>query len=291
MSEDAYLLRRPEAWRKAQAFGRGTLIYGLVLIAFGVGIGILVLVREPSAHAPLFAVASGGGMLAWGLVLIGLAVPPHPHPPVLVNAVAVTPTNEPLPDDWVHLFRRRRMGRTFALGLGALSLYMLAIVVVTVWLVVDGTEDAGLLLFLGIPVLSAVVWGIYALREARSRRRLSTFGRAPTGFTLGASGVTVLEPHATRHIPWGDVSHVVATNARTRGGKSPLHPIVQLVVGSETVTLQINQHVASPAVVYTALATAVDDARFRSMLGDSRGQAVLEGWARDAVAPVAVPPG
>jgi hypothetical protein len=50
-------------------------------------------------------------------------------------------------------------------------------IVVTVWLVIDGTEDVGLLLFLGIPYLRRrrahprAAWSSFA-------PRLSTFGRA-----------------------------------------------------------------------------------------------------------------
>ncbi len=279
MSSDALPLRRPPAWERTRRPGAGSAIFGIVLILIGVGITILVLTQDRTPHAPLFAAAAGGGMFAWGLVILGMAFPPRPQPPVLVNAVAVTPGDDRLPDDWVHLFRRRRMTRSFTIGVAALSAYMFVIVGGTVWLVMDGTEDAGLLLFLGIPLLSAVILGINALREWVSRRRLSTFGRAPTGLTLGRSGLTLLEPHHTRFIPWETITRVGAKNAKTRGGESPYHPVMELALPGETVEVQLARYVATPHAVYTAVVTAVEDAGFREELGDARAQGVLERWA------------
>lgn len=284
MPLDALPLRRPPAWNASQHPGRWTVPFGIVLILAGVGLGILVITQDRTEHAPLFAVAAGGGVFAWGLVILGMAFPPPPQPPMLVNAVAVTPGDERPPDDWVHLFRRRRMTRAFAIGVAALSAYMFTIVGGTVWLVLDGTEDSGLLLWLGIPVLSAVGIGIYAIREALSRRRLSTFGRPPTGLTVGESGITLLDPHRTRFIPWESVVRVAAKNARTRGGEARHFPLLELVIPGENVEVQLARYVATPHVVYSAVVTAVEDAAFRSALGTSGAQAVLERWSADAAA-------
>jgi hypothetical protein len=284
-------LRRPAVWNTTAAFGTWSLVYGCVLLAVGVGIGILTLSADRTPHAPLYAVVGGGGMAALGLVAIGVSFRPRAQPPVLVNAVAVTPSTALLPDDWVHLFRRRRMAPVFSIGLVALGLYMLTIAGGTAYLVAVGVEDAGLLLFAVIPLLSGLGMLGYGLREMVSRQRLSTFGRAPTGLTLGTSGITLLDPHRTRHIPWSRVLAVRADNGRTRGGKSALYPIVVLTVAPdaagpdaqpatqpEEVTLQMLQYVVDRAVVFSALATAFEDPGFRAELGSAGAQTLLDRW-------------
>jgi len=285
---EALPLRRPPAWAKAQSFGRWSLVYGFVLLAGGIALGILVLTRDRTDQALLYALASGGGIGAWGLIAIGVSFPARQRPPQLVNAVAVTPSSERLADDWVHLFRRRRMARVFSIGLVALGLYMLLIGGGTVYLVAIGVEDAGILLFAALPLLSGVMMLGFAAREVISHRRLSTFGRAPTGFTLGPSGVTLLEPQVTRFIPWAQVASVHAGNGRTRGGESPLYPIVTLTLHPdaagatpEQLTLQMGQYLVDRAVVFSALVTALEDSAFRSDLGTTRAQAVFERWAAD----------
>gem|GEM_PF-5084764 len=282
MATDELPLRRPPAWENYGPPSRGWAVYGGVLMLLGIGLAVLVLVNDRTEHAALYAVAGGGGMFAIGLVVLGSTFRGHPQPPILVNAVAVTPGADRLPDDWVHLFRRRRVSLAFAIGIAAVGAYMATIVLGTVWLVLDGTEDAGLLLLLGVPVLSAVVIGVYAVREWMSRRRLSTFGLAPTGLTLGRAGLTLLEPHRTRFIPWDAVVRVEAKNARTRAGESPQHPLLHLVLAGETVEVQLSRYAAAPHVVYSAVVTALEDAAFRDALGTSGVQGSLEVWTANA---------
>jgi hypothetical protein len=279
-------LRRPQAWERAQSFGRWSLVLGIALLTAGIAIGILAITQDRTDQAPLYAIAGGGGIAAWGLVAIGLSFPTRAKPPLLVNAVAVTPSSEKLADDWVHLFRRRRMARAYSIGLVALGLYMLTIGGGTVYLVAIGVEDAGILLFAALPIFSGVMMLGFGAREAISRQRLSTFGRAPTGFTLGTSGFTLLEPHTTRFIPWERIASIRAGNARTRGGESPLYPTVTLTLHpdaaggrGEEITLQMLQYLVHRAVVVTALVEGLEDAAFRGDLGTMRAQAVLDRWA------------
>lgn len=282
-------LRWPPVWARAKSFGRWSLFFGIALLVLGVGIAVLIVAEDRTDQALFNAVAGGGGMAAWGLIAIGASFPTRAERPVLVNAVAVTPSSERLADDWVHLFRRRRMARVFSIGLIALGLYMLTIGGGTAYLVAIGVEEAGVLVFSVLALLSGVMMLGFGAREAISRQRLSTFGRAPTGFTLGASGFTLLEPHTTRFIPWGRIADVRPGYAPTRGGVSPHHPIVTLTLrpdaaGSqdENLTLQMMQYLADRAVVFSAIATAVEDAGFRDDLGTTRAQAVLDRWAAEA---------
>lgn len=285
MSATSLPLRRPPAWQKRETFGTWSLVFGIFLLALGVGIGILALLNDRTDQTVFSAIAGGGGMAAWGLIAIGVSFPSRPQAPLLVNAVAVTPTPDRPADDWVHLFRRRRMARVFSVGLVVLGLYMLTLGGGIAYLVLIGEEEGWLLPLLAIPILSGVLGVGFGLREVTSRARLATFGRAPTGLTLGPSGITLLEPHSTRFIPWEAVSRVRADNARTRGGKSPLYPIVVLTLhGSPEVTLQLTQYLAPPEAVFSALLTAYEDAAFRGELGTSPTQSLLERWTADAPA-------
>lgn len=288
MSATALPLRRPSVWAKRQTFGLGSLLFGIFLLAFGVGIGILALLNDRSGQGPFSAVAGGGGMAAWGLIAIGVSFPARPQPPALVNAVAVTPSDDRLPDNWVHLFRRRRMARAFSIGLVVLGVYMLILGGGITTLVFLGEEEAWLLPFLALPFFSGLFMLGLGLREMTSRARLATFGRAPTGLTLGPSGIALLEPHTTRFLPWDRVTALRVANGRTRGGESSLYPIIVLTLRPDgsgqpaDETLQLTQYLAPPEAVYTAIVTAFKDAGFRGQLGTSPAQQVLERWTADA---------
>jgi hypothetical protein len=277
-------LRRPDVWRELKTFGPWMRVYGIVLVAFGVGLAVLTVLRERSEFGPLFAVMVGGGFVAGGLVLIGMTFPPRPEAPTLVNAVAVTPGGERLADDWVHVFRRRRFSRFVTLGFAGLALYLLTLVGGILFLIVVGAEDAGLLVLLVLPLVAGVWWAAFGIRQAISRRRLGTFGRPPTGLTLGRSGLTLLDPGATRFIPWERLQSVDAGLTRTRGGPSPLYPIIVLRLraddgqAAEQVTLHLIQYVAPAHVVFSALVTAVEQWDFREQLGTASAQSTLDAW-------------
>ncbi len=288
MAATSIALRRPPVWDSLETFGVWIRVFGIALVAGGVGLAVLTLMNERSEYAPLFAVMTGSGFVAGGLVAIGITFPPRPQPPTLVNAVAVTPVPELLPDDWVHLFRRRRFSRFVTLGLIGVGFFLLVLVGGIVFLIAVGEEDSGLLVLLVLPFAAGVYWAVFGIRQAISRRRLGTFGLAPTGLTLGRSGLTLLDPVATHFIPWQRLRSVEPGLARTRGGPSALYPIITLGFHpeagrqAENVTLHLIQHVVPAHVVFSALATAHEDPAFRDELGTARAQSTMDAWVTQA---------
>lgn len=281
MTASSYPLRRPAIWAGRRRFGRWSLAIGVALVVAGLALVVLVLVREPSSSAPLLAFLVGGGIVAWGLVAIGVSAPARPHPPVLVNAVAVIPGPDRPVDDWVHLFPARRFGRTLSLGMLVLGGYLVVLAVGVTALVLLGEEDPVSVLFVGIPFAAGIAMLVLAGREVVSHRRLSTFGRAPTGLALGRSGLTVLDPGSTRVLPWSRVDGVRAANGRTRGGESSLYPELVISTGGERVVLPLARYAVEAEVVFGAVATACEVSAFREGLGSARVQAVFEEWARE----------
>lgn len=279
-------LLRPTRWHGASPVGAGTVIFGLVLVAVGIGATALF----ASVEAPPVAVVSCLWLVAAGVIVTGLWVldrEPRAHAQ-LVNGVAVTPTEQRLPDDWVHLVRGTAMNPILRLGLYAYGVYALLMAVTAI------TESRGQF---DAPMIASAVFGALAtamlgaaFRASLGRRRLAGFGTAPIGLTLGRSGVTHITLDAVRFVAWPDILRVEASTAARGRDTAHLYRTITLVMhdgaaSGEPLVLPTLRFRLDATALYTALATFTHRPELRAELGTTRGQAMLDTWADAAATP------
>lgn len=279
-----YPLREPALWRDARPVGRFTLVFGAAASL----IGLLMTIMVAANGAPFVAIVAVSWPISLGVVVMGLwAVDRMPRGEAeLVNAVAVTPSRDRLPDDWVHLVRGRPVPPLLQLGLLAYGAYGVAMAVGAA-LDARANGDAAALLSaliftaIGLGMLGVAAWA------ALGRRRLSSFGRTPIGLTLGPSGVTLVTVRRTRFLAWDDIRLVETPSAARSRDTEHLYRTVRLTVrpsdgGPPEVTLVMSRYRLEPAALYTALVTFSQNAGLREVLGTTHGQALLEAWSEAA---------
>ncbi len=204
----------------------------------------------------------------------------------LVNAVAVTPSDRRLTDDWVHLVRGRPVPPLLLLGLFAYGAYGVAMALGAA-LDANANDDAAA--FLAALVFSAIGLGMLGVATwaALGRRRLSSFGRPPIGLTLGPSGVTLVTVRRTRFLAWDDIRLIETPLVARSRDTEHLYRTVRLTVlpsddGPPEVTLAMSRYRLEPAALYTALETFRENPALREMLGTTHGQALLDAWSEAA---------
>lgn len=279
-----YPLREPARWREAKPVGRFTLIFGAVASL----VGLLLTVMVMSNGAPFVGVVAVSWPIVLGVVVMGLWVFDRmPRGDAeLVNAVAVTPSDDRLPDDWVHLVRGRAVPPLLQIGLIAYGAYGVAM---SVGAALDATANDDGAAFLAAIIFAAIGVGMLGVAAwaALGRRRLSSFGRAPIGLTLGASGITLVTVRRTRFIAWDDIRTIATPVAARSRDTEHLYRTVRLTAGGGAgesggealeVLLPMSRYRLEPAALYTALVTFSQHPGLRELLGTTHGQALLDAW-------------
>ena len=275
---------------------RQTKVAAIILLSIMVALMVVVLVamvaNGGSALNGFLAVnfCIFGALIAWGWI-------PRSRQRSnfrFLNATVMTHAEQPTADSWVHLAATRpaRLAARIAFAWVALAAGVggaaAAAQIAGVMPRLNETAHTAQLVIAMVVCLALAVasgWTAWIMFAQAVRHR--TYGRRPSGITLGRAGVSVRVPGRDAEIPWAIIQSIDALPMAV--GRGATIPVIQMRLAEHSGIPGDLQYVAveglmvPPDAVYTALQWYFSHPMARWELSRSEGQRRLDGWCQAAM--------